>query len=122
MGWPTPGCGSTTTRSPTTTAPWNSTPASSRATSYGRRRGSALGDLKAAEADYTRALDTGSAPVRVYFLRSDIRKRLKDTAGADADRAEGLRRQPRDELSWVARAEHRLATPADALTDVEEVL
>ena len=81
-----------------------------------------LGDRKGAAEDYTRALDTGSAPVRVYFLRADVRRRLGDTAGADADRAEGLRREPRDELSWVARAENRLADPTAALADVEEAL
>jgi serine/threonine protein kinase/Tfp pilus assembly protein PilF len=80
-------------------------------------------DLKGAAADLGLALDTGSAPVRVYFLRSSLRQRMGDVAGADADRAEGLRQTPKDELSWIARAENRLAhDPKAALADVEEAL
>ncbi|HVK15606.1 MAG TPA: serine/threonine-protein kinase [Fimbriiglobus sp.] len=82
----------------------------------------ALGDLKGAAADYDHTLETDSPPTRVYFLRADVRRRLGDTVGADADRTEGLRREPRDELSWIGRAENRLADPTAALADVEEAL
>ncbi len=82
----------------------------------------ARNDLAGAAADYDHALETGAAPTRVYFLRADIRRRLGDEAGAAADQAEGLRREPRDELSWVGRAENRLGDPPAALADVEEAL
>ena len=82
----------------------------------------ALGELDAAVADLTSALESGAAPSRVYFLRAHLRERLGDRAGAAADRAEGLKRTPEDEWSWVARAEHRLDTPIAALEDVEQAL
>ncbi|MDB5305934.1 MAG: prkC 12 [Gemmataceae bacterium] len=80
-------------------------------------------DPRGAAEDFGRALATGAAPVRVYFLRADVRARLGDAAGAEADREAGLRLTPADELSWVGRAETRLAkNPAGALADVEEAL
>src|SRR5262249_17528221 len=83
----------------------------------------ALGDLKEAEADYGRALDTGKATAQVYFQRADVRRKLGDKAGAAADRAAGYRTPAADESSWLARAENRVADdPAGALTDVEEAL
>jgi tetratricopeptide (TPR) repeat protein len=83
----------------------------------------ARGDLAGASDDLTRALAIGSAPVRVYFLRADVRGRLGDKTGAAADREAGLRLTPADELSWIGRAETRLADdPNGALADVEEAL
>jgi serine/threonine protein kinase/predicted Zn-dependent protease len=83
----------------------------------------ALGDLKAAEADLTLALETEAAPVRAYFLRANARRRLGDAAGSRADREAGLQLTPADELSWVGRAETRVADdPTGALVDVEEAL
>jgi eukaryotic-like serine/threonine-protein kinase len=95
------------------------------AAAYVQRAGvrEARGNLKDAEADYTLALETGNAPVRVYFLRADVRARLKDEAGAKADREKGLSLTPTDELSWVGRGETRLADdPKGALADAEEAL
>jgi tetratricopeptide (TPR) repeat protein len=80
-------------------------------------------DLAGAEEDYDRALATGTAPVRVYFLRYSVRTRRGDAAGAKADREAGLRLTPTDEMSWIARAENRLADdPRAALADDEEAL
>jgi tetratricopeptide (TPR) repeat protein len=80
-------------------------------------------DLPRAIDDLTAAWAAGGAPTRVYFIRARLRDESGDAAGAAADRAEGLRQTPADELSWVARAEARLARePAAALADVEEAL
>jgi tetratricopeptide (TPR) repeat protein len=78
--------------------------------------------LPAAVADLTAALDEGAAPTRIYFARAHLRERLGDRDGAAADRAEGLKLTPRDEMSWIARAEHRLDEPKAALADVEQAL
>jgi len=82
----------------------------------------ASGDLPSAIADLTSALETGAAPTRVYFFRANLRERLGDRAGAEADRAVGRKVPPADEISWVARAEHRLDDPKAALADVNEAL
>jgi tetratricopeptide (TPR) repeat protein len=95
------------------------------AEAYIQRAGvrAAGGDLKGAEADYGRALATGGVPVRVHFLRAAVRDQLGDAAGARADREKGLSLTPADELSWIGRAETRLADdPRGALADVEEAL
>ncbi len=82
-----------------------------------------LQDLAGAEEDLGSALDTGNAPVRVSFLRSTLRNRRGNPAGAKADREAGLKLTPNDELSWIARAENRMGDdPADALADNEEAL
>jgi tetratricopeptide (TPR) repeat protein len=83
----------------------------------------ASGDTKAGIDDLTAALDLGSSETRVYFLRAKWRQAVGDVAGAAADRAEGLKRTPRDELSWVARAAARLNDDASAaLADCEAAL
>jgi serine/threonine protein kinase/Flp pilus assembly protein TadD len=80
-------------------------------------------DLAGAEADYTSALGLGTAPVRTFFLRADIRERMGEKDAAIADRDEGLRHKPTDELSWIGRAEMRVETnPQAALDDVNEAL
>jgi tetratricopeptide (TPR) repeat protein len=74
--------------------------------------------LAEAEADLTRAIDLGARETRLYFLRARVRAKQGDAAGAAADRAEGRKREPADEKSWVARGIDRLATdPAGALAD-----
>jgi serine/threonine protein kinase/Tfp pilus assembly protein PilF len=83
----------------------------------------ALGKWPESVHDLTRALECGSHPTRVYFLRSKARQKTGDLAGANSDRAEGLRLKPNDELSWIARAEMRLPAQAnEALADVEAAL
>jgi serine/threonine protein kinase/Flp pilus assembly protein TadD len=80
-------------------------------------------EVPAALEDLTEALRSPEAPTRVYLMRARVREQAGDRAGAQADRAEGLRRRPTDELSWVARGLARL--PADrngALADMEEAL
>jgi serine/threonine protein kinase/predicted Zn-dependent protease len=82
-----------------------------------------LGDARGADADLTRALDDRDTPTRAYFIRSRARGALGDEAGARADFAEGLRRVPDDEWSWVARGLARLpADPRGALADFEAAL
>jgi serine/threonine protein kinase/Flp pilus assembly protein TadD len=83
----------------------------------------ALHDLPGAITDITAALDAGAASTRLYFIRARLRAMAGDAAGDAADRAAGLKRTPTDELSWVARAEARLADdPNGAMADVTEAL
>ena len=64
-----------------------------------------------------------NAPVRALFLRATARERLGDREGAARDRAEGLRRRPNDELSWVVRGLARLQSdPQGALADFDAAL
>jgi tetratricopeptide (TPR) repeat protein len=82
-----------------------------------------LGDFSGAVVDLDRALEHRQAPVRALFLRARARERLKDREGAARDRAEGLRRQPSDELSWVVRGLARLPDdPRGALSDFDAAL
>ena len=83
----------------------------------------AEGNLPGAEDDYTRALNTGTAPARVFFLRANVRHHRGNKDGEKADRAEGFRARPADELSWLAWAENRMGDdPRAALGDVEQAL
>jgi serine/threonine protein kinase/tetratricopeptide (TPR) repeat protein len=82
-----------------------------------------LNDLAGAQADLTYALDHGIPQTRVYHMRSLVGARLGNREGAAADREELLRREPADELSWIARGIARLdADPPGALADFEEAL
>jgi eukaryotic-like serine/threonine-protein kinase len=82
-----------------------------------------LWDDAGAVEDLTEALDRGAAETRVYFIRARARARSGDRAGAERDRAEGLRRTPSDAESWVARGLARLpGDPTGALADLEAAL
>jgi tetratricopeptide (TPR) repeat protein len=82
-----------------------------------------LGDAKGAVADLDRALEASDAPARALFIRAVARDRLGDRDRARRDREEGLRREPNDELSWVARGMARLpADPRGALADFDAAL
>ncbi|MCI0681355.1 MAG: tetratricopeptide repeat protein [Gemmataceae bacterium] len=73
--------------------------------------------------DYTAALDLGAPFTRIYFVRARAREKVNDLDGARRDRADGLRLQPTDERSWVARGVARISTePARALEDFDEAL
>lgn len=89
-------------------------------------RGGALAGMgrhaDAAE-EYTAALACPDCPARVCAYRAYSREQAGDKAGAAADRAEVVRREPADELSWIARAEARAGDdPKAALADVERAL
>jgi tetratricopeptide (TPR) repeat protein len=76
-----------------------------------------------AAADLSRALELGAAPTHVYFLRAAVRERAGDSAGAEQDRAEGLRRPPTDEMGWLTRGYARMnADPKAALDDFDQAL
>jgi tetratricopeptide (TPR) repeat protein len=76
-----------------------------------------------AERDLTAALEREQPPTRLFFLRARVREQQGDLEGAARDRAEGLRRQPGDEASWLARGTARLAAdPAGALADFDQAL
>jgi serine/threonine protein kinase/Flp pilus assembly protein TadD len=80
-------------------------------------------ELPLAENDLTQALILGATQTRLFFARARIRDRRQNAEGARADREEGLRREPQDAESWVARALHRLPDdPQGALADLEAAL
>ncbi|MBO0701218.1 MAG: tetratricopeptide repeat protein, partial [Zavarzinella sp.] len=54
-------------------------------------------------ADLDRLARDPNAPTRVYFVRAQVREATGDKAGAAADRAEGMNREPRDPASFVTR-------------------
>src|SRR5262249_58137170 len=67
----------------------------------------------------------GEAPHYTRVLAVRLRARLLrgDHQGARADREELFRREPEDEVSWIARGVVRLpADPAGALRDFEQAL
>lgn len=71
--------------------------------------------------DLDKVLAQPDAPTRAWFLRAAIRQRLNDAPGAKQDREEGLKRQPNDAVSWVARGYARLnQDPKEALNDFRE--
>jgi tetratricopeptide (TPR) repeat protein len=82
-----------------------------------------LGHYSEAIADLTRALDLGAPETRLYFLRARLREKVKDVDGARRDYEEGLRREPADEKSWIARGLARLnREPQAALADFTQAL
>ncbi len=82
-----------------------------------------LKDYAAAVADLDRALELGSPLTRVYFMRSRVRDLAGDKAGARKDFEEGLRREPADDTSWVARGVARVEIDLPgALADFEAAL
>src|SRR5205823_1532215 len=62
-----------------------------------------LTKYKEAIADLTEALDRGAGQTRIYFLRAKMKNKAGDADGAKVDLAEGLRLEPTDALSWIAR-------------------
>jgi serine/threonine protein kinase/tetratricopeptide (TPR) repeat protein len=66
-----------------------------------------LGEFGKAEGDLTSALKSGASETRIYFLRAMARHRLGDKKGAQDDHDEGMRRQPTDDVSWIARGLER---------------
>jgi tetratricopeptide (TPR) repeat protein len=82
-------------------------------------------NFKAAADELGRAIATGKAPVRYYFVRAHFRDKSGDAVGAKADREAGLKSPPDadDLMSWLARSEMRQDNdPAGALADVEKAL
>ncbi len=82
-----------------------------------------LGETEEAIEDLTLALQNGATQTRVYFLRSRLKLQIGDKQGAQLDREEGLRSEPSDELSWVARGVAQLKNdPERALDDFRSAL
>src|SRR5262249_47475140 len=87
------------------------------------RAGLHLAKRREAIADLDAALEMESRPRRIYFVRALARLQLGDADGARADQAEGMKREPGDELGWVTRAVAFLPNePAKALADLEQAL
>jgi len=82
-----------------------------------------LGSPSRAIADLTTAIDSDATETRVFFIRARLRDLTGDAEGARRDRREGLQREPRDELSLIARGVARLdSEPEDALKDFRAAL
>ena len=81
------------------------------------------GEVQGAIDDLERAEQAGTTPTRLFFLRARYRRQQGDLEGAARDEAEGLRREPTDPLSFVARGVARIGTSAgDALADFQQAL
>jgi serine/threonine protein kinase/tetratricopeptide (TPR) repeat protein len=82
-----------------------------------------LDDARGAVDDLTRALDFADAPTQALFIRARALAKLGDREGAGRDRAEGLRRVPNDEVSWIPRGWAKLpGDPPGALADFDAAL
>jgi serine/threonine protein kinase/lipoprotein NlpI len=82
-----------------------------------------LKDYPAAIADLDKAQELGSGLTRIYFMRSRVRDLAGDKTGAKKDFDEGLRHEPGDHTSLVARGVARLETDLPgALADFEAAL
>jgi serine/threonine protein kinase/Flp pilus assembly protein TadD len=78
----------------------------------------AMGKYQEALADLNDLAADDLCPTRVFFARARVRDALKDKAGADADRAEGMKREPRDPASFVTRGLFRAdSDPNGGLAD-----
>lgn len=77
-----------------------------------------IGDTAGAIADLDRVLQDRRAPTRALFIRGRAHDQAGNPDAARRDREEGLRREPNDELSWIARGVARIGTDPDgALQD-----
>jgi serine/threonine protein kinase/Flp pilus assembly protein TadD len=73
--------------------------------------------------DLTLALEKDPSRTWVYYTRAAERELAGDLDGARADRAEGERHPPTDEMGWNARGYAQLKTdPEAALNDFDEAL
>lgn len=93
--------------------------------SYAQRAIAQQGLKRYAEAiaDLSEAIERGDAPTRYYFQRAKARELAGDRDGAKKDFAEGLRREPSDEQSWIARGIAFLpGEPKRALSDFDQAL
>lgn len=80
-------------------------------------------DFAGAMQDLDHLVQSGTKHTRVYFLRSRLRQRMGDVKGSQEDHAEGLRRTPQDETSWVARGIARMEDePEQALAEFDQAL
>ena len=82
-----------------------------------------LQNYAAALEDLSTALKLGTPRTRVYFMRAMIKEKSGDAAGARRDMDEGLRLEPTDEVSWIARGLARQPRdPKGALADFNQAL
>jgi len=79
-----------------------------------------VGENALALKDLTALLESPDAPTRTYFIRAATREALGDKDGAAADRSEGMKRLPRDPISFVDRGLAKAeADPEAALLDFQ---
>jgi tetratricopeptide (TPR) repeat protein len=77
-----------------------------------------LGRLREAERDFTEALELNYAPLQVHTLRANVRDRLRDAAGAAADRQAVKTLSPESDYDFVTRGYTRMMhDPKGALAD-----
>ena len=82
-----------------------------------------MGESAKAIADLTLAVELDPKRSHAYLFRANVRRKMGDKAEADLDEARGMRTEPHDVLSWVARGmAKRDSDPRMALADFEQAL
>ncbi|HEV3080125.1 MAG TPA: protein kinase [Gemmataceae bacterium] len=82
-----------------------------------------LNRYREAVEDFSAALQHHTSITRVYFMRARARDQAGDHEGAKRDLADGMRLEPADYKSWVARGEaRRQKDPQGALADFQRAL
>jgi serine/threonine protein kinase/tetratricopeptide (TPR) repeat protein len=82
-----------------------------------------LANYQAAIEDLTTALELGAPYARIYFMRSRAHEKAGNREAARRDWEEGLRQEPTDEKSWIARGMAHLTKDArGALADFRKAL
>jgi serine/threonine protein kinase/predicted Zn-dependent protease len=66
-------------------------------------------DFAGADADLDRALELEPGHTRSWFIKRQVAQKRNDSPTAKRAIAEGLKREPGDEMSWVTRGSYRLA-------------
>ncbi len=80
----------------------------------------AQGEIEAAVADMTSAIEHGATETRIYFKLSQLLRQQGDLIGARRARALGLKLTPTDFASWMARGVQQLSSsPVKALQDFQ---
>jgi len=68
------------------------------------------GKLQEAEADFTRAMELGAAPIQIHLYRYQVRQALGERVGAEADKIAAARLEPEQEGDFISRGMARLAS------------
>ncbi len=82
-----------------------------------------LRQWQAALEDLDQSKKKGIAETRIHFVRAELLAKLGRDKEAEAERDQGLKAIPNDELSWIARGMAQLPNnPESALNDLQQAL